>query len=93
MYARPQKVNQKGSLTSLVLTGDLWGIPYIKETANDVPKKTFNFCCTVDGTNDRDTNLMAQRPQRRDDYEQQRQQRLLEQQREEQERIRREQLE
>lgn len=54
-----QKVNQKGSLTSLVLTGDLWGIPLIKESAVDIPKKSFSFCCTVDGSNDRDTDIMA----------------------------------
>ena len=42
---------------SMMLTGDLQGINYIKKTINELPENTYNFCCTVDGTCSKDQNL------------------------------------
>ena len=36
------------NLTSLILTGDLQGMKYIKKTVSELPTSTFNFCCTID---------------------------------------------
>jgi hypothetical protein len=35
----------------MILTGDLRGVAYIKDTIKELPSNTFNFCCTIDGSN------------------------------------------
>lgn len=51
------------SKTSLILTGDLRGVKYIQDTIRELPKKTFNFCCTIDGSNRQEADL-TMRPQK-----------------------------
>ena len=45
------------SKTSLILTGDLLGVRYIKDTIRDLPENTFNFCCTIDGSSRKEADL------------------------------------
>lgn len=40
---------QNKSYASLILTGDLRGLEYLKKSFTELPKETFNFCCTVEG--------------------------------------------
>ena len=55
-----QQNNQKqGSMASLLLTGDLRGIQYIKKTITELPRNTFNFCCTIDGTANKEADLSS----------------------------------
>ena len=44
-------------MTSLVLTGDLRGISYLKKSIKELPEQTFNFCCTIDGSSKQDVDL------------------------------------
>jgi hypothetical protein len=56
-------MNKKEAIySSLLLTGDLRGLKYIKDTIKSVPENTFNFCCTIDGTSKAETNMMQMKP-------------------------------
>ena len=39
---------KKTSYFSQLLTGDLKGLDYSKTKVENVPKATYNFCCTID---------------------------------------------
>ena len=46
-----------------MLTGDLHGVKYIKDTTKKFPSFAFNFCCTVNGTDrNNEANLMGLKP-------------------------------
>ena len=50
-----------GSYASLLLTGDLRGLRYLKErVTRGIPKDMFRFCCTVEGCTKYETDIMAQ---------------------------------
>ena len=61
--SQPKQRTQAGSWTSLVLTGDLRGLGYIKTAVKEIPDNAFNFCCTIDGSSRKEADLSgARRP-------------------------------
>ena len=62
----------KGSYTSLMLTGDVAGIRYIKKTVQEIPQNTFNFCCTIDGTQNYERDMSRMKPEKNYDKERER---------------------
>ena len=60
MERRP--INKATNYTSLMLTGDLQGVNYIKDTTKKIPSFAFNFCCTIGSNRDNEANLMAPKP-------------------------------
>ena len=46
-------------MTSLVVTGDLRGLAYIKKSVKEIPGKTFGFCCTMDNSSRKEVDLSS----------------------------------
>ena len=42
---------------SLLLTGDLRGLSYLKKSITELPENTFSFCCTIDGSVKQEADL------------------------------------
>ena len=56
-------------MASLVLTGDLRGISYLRKSVAELPSQTFNFCCTIDGTTNKEADLSKNlRPIKREEH-------------------------
>ena len=46
-------------MTSLVVTGDLRGLAYIKKSVKELPGNTFGFCCTMDNSSWKEVDLSS----------------------------------
>ena len=54
----------KGSYTSVMLTGDVSGVKYIKKTFQEMPSNTFNFFCTMDSTQNYERDMSVKKPEK-----------------------------